>query len=86
MLCRPVNELMVAADDAIQDEEVNAMRVELTPQTKQTVVLRKKKLWPLQQDKEMGTGEPKMNVALVKMPMAVVEDDSLGHWLLSYAP
>ena len=68
---------MVTAEGAIQDGEVSAMRVELTPQTQQTVVPWKKKLRPLQRE---GTEELKMGVALAEMPTAVAVDDSLGQW------
>jgi hypothetical protein len=77
MSCRPVNGLMVAAEGAIQDEEVSETRVELTRLTTQTVVPQKKKLQPLQRE---GTEELGMGVALAEMHMAVAVGDLSGCW------
>ena len=73
---------MVAAGDAIQEEDmVNAMRVESTPLTTRVVHLWKKRQ-PLQErDKEVGTEELEMGAALDGMHMAVAAADFLGHWL-----
>ena len=75
-----MNESLVAAEGVNQDEVVNAMRVESTPQTKLTMVPQMKKLQPMQRDKEMGTEELEMGVALAEMHMAVAVGDLLGCW------
>ena len=86
-LRRPVSELMVAVEVAILEEDmVNAMRVELTPLTRQAAELQKKRwLELLEQDREMGTEELEMGAVLDVMPMAVLAADSLGRWILFYA-
>ena len=73
---------MVAAGDAIQDEDmVNAMRVELTPLTTRVVHLWKKRQSLLERDEEVGTEELEMGAALDGMHMAVAAADFSGHWL-----
>jgi hypothetical protein len=81
-----VNESLVAAEGVNQDEVVNAMRVESTPQTKLIMVPWMKKLQPMQRDKEMGTEELEMDVALAGMHMAVAAGDLSGCWPSLYAP
>jgi hypothetical protein len=73
---------MVAAGDAIQDEDmVNAMRVELTPLTTRVVHLWKKRQSLLERDEEVGTEELEMGAALDGMHMAVAAADFSGRWL-----